>query len=72
MKIGSFLLSAGENLTSKANKLSQSSLRLRLTAAMEEVVQEEPSGAGLAQVKSDAYGNLDAKAFLSGLVGVSG
>ena len=37
-----------------------------------EVVQEEPSGAGLAEVKSDAYGDLGAKAFLSVLVAVSG
>ena len=37
-----------------------------------EVVQEEPSGAGLAQVKSDAYEDLGAKAFLSVLVAVSG
>ena len=37
-----------------------------------EVVQEEPSGAVLAQAKSDAYGNLDAKALLSVLVVVSG
>ena len=72
MKIGSFLLSAGEHLSLKASKLSHSSLRLRLTASMEEVVQEEPSGAVLAQVKSDAYGNLDAKALLSVLVVVSG
>ena len=55
-----------ESFCRKVSKLSHSSLRLRRTAAMEEVVQEEPSGAGLAEVKSDAYGDLGAKAFLSG------
>ena len=37
-----------------------------------EVVKEEPSGAVLAEVKSDAYGDLGTKAFLSVLVVVSG